>query len=194
MVYAISHTNTYAAATNLQDSGFSIEAVAAMATLILVGFGLLFARKQMHASLMNDMSARWEQLMDARRAVSDYNGHPEKLLDDIKRFNAENSEEYYLLTKVPNFFEDLAIQIDERTIPLKMVAKSFGYALKFYWELWALATIEYLRVEGTGQMTPEETRYQEFEKLVERLKRREKRRKTMKRALSFLGASRRKRT
>jgi len=144
-------------------------AVASICTLLVVLAALLLGWRQLgsmetarKAQLLTDLSRRWDEelLVESRQAASDYAGG-EELASALERHDQENTRDYYVLGRLPNFFEDLGILVSEGAISPQMVAKSLGSSAKSYWRLY--------QPYASAVRGRQQTIYQWFEKLVEKL-------------------------
>jgi hypothetical protein len=145
-----------------------IAALSSAATLIVIIWGGVLAWRQLNATassrnaaMLAEYSRRWDELLEERKRTNDYEG-AEDLAAAIDRLWRENDVEFYRLSRIPSLLEDLAIQVDERNIPLPLVQKYFQDSFTYYWERWRTAT-ENLRHDHP-------TLYEHFEELAERLR------------------------
>ena len=69
-----------------------------------------------------------------------------------------------VLLRIPNYFEDLAIMVEEGDLELEFVAKGFSALALWEWDYWKEAIL-LMRVELEDEQT-----YAEFEKLVNELR------------------------
>jgi hypothetical protein len=72
------------------------------------------ARLTRHAQTLLDLSRRWDEpdMVEARKAVASYATSGD-LRAAIDRFHRTNDDRYYVLMRVPNFLEDLAVLVDQ---------------------------------------------------------------------------------
>ena len=123
---------------------------------------LLEAKTARKAQVLTELSKRWDDplISESRRRVSSFEGDPEGLSRRLQKLNDKNHREYYVLIRVANFFEDLAILVEEEALTPELVTKSLGDPIKYYWKLfrcYALAA------------QPELATFQHFAGLVEKL-------------------------
>lgn len=144
-----------------------VGALSSIGTLIVVVVGAIFANRQLQetkrgrvANLLAELARRWDDMIEVRQAVASY-ADPTDLANAIERFYNQNSTEFYTFSRLPNFFEDLAVLVNEQSIPLEMVRASFGDAVVYHWSRWAAATAFLRRDQPTA--------YANFEELARRL-------------------------
>jgi hypothetical protein len=144
-----------------------VAALTSAATLVFVIAGLVFAKRQLdatkssrHADLLAELSRRWDELLAERQESNSYD-QPEDLAKAIENLYSANDMKYYTLARVPSFFEDLAVQVVERNIPIELVAKSFKDAVIYHWSRWKPATA-FLRQDQPSV-------YEHFEDLAKKL-------------------------
>lgn len=146
-----------------------VAALAAVGSLIVVVLAAFYARDQLreirrtrYAEAMFILSHRWDALTDSRQALTAYREREHELVAALTRAIALNTREYFVLVRVPNFFEDLAIQVEARSIPFDMVSDSFGDAIDRYWTIWKHA-VHLLREEAAPT-------HVNFERLAKKVK------------------------
>lgn len=146
-------------------------AVASICTLLVVLAALLLGWCQLSsmetarkAQLLTDLSRRWDEelLVESRQAANRYAGG-EELASALERHDQQNTKDYYVLVRLPNFFEDLGILVSEGAISPKLVAKSLRSPAKGYWALYQ----PYISAVRRRRQT--KCTYQWFEKLVEKI-------------------------
>ncbi len=126
---------------------------------VFAGFQVISQRKAREAQLMTDLSARWDSaaLTRARRLVSAPPSNPAAILARMTELEAQDSAAFFALLRLPNFFEDLAILVEEGSISLRVVKKSLAGAIRTYFQLYKLF------VESEQKASP--SSYEHWEKL-----------------------------
>jgi hypothetical protein len=112
-----------------------------------------------------DLSLQWdgERLVESRKFRSRrYPSGGEKLRDDYLTGKDGKTDDYYLLMRVPSYFEDLALQEVLGGIPLEWINKSVGPIVIANWDAWE-TTIEALRPPGDTSI------YENWQQLVGKL-------------------------
>jgi hypothetical protein len=95
-------------------------------------------------------------------------GTPQKLREHLKAIYTKNDPATYELLRVPDFFEDVAVMVKSRTIPFKMIRRSWGMPIVLLWRHWKLA------VMSIREMQQQPTAYENWERLAARLERKMK--------------------
>ncbi len=126
-----------AAATWTDIGTFAVAAATfglLVAALFVAWHQINQSREATQAQLMADLSRRWdeEQLVESRRTMESY-VMSEGLLDAIQRLILNHDPEYYVLVKIPNFFEDLKILYDRKGVRLDAIRDSLGGACIHHW-------------------------------------------------------------
>ncbi|SPM43618.1 hypothetical protein MNAB215_5844, partial [Mycobacterium numidiamassiliense] len=156
----------------------SAEIVTAAATAVLA-VAALIALAQVYAALAqvrearlnkneqkrSEFSGRWDALRPVRRKVRIWvkAGGSEELRDKALDLRGSNSREYAELMTLLDFFEDLAISVDNHEIPFRIVDAFFGEAVTKYWHDWE-PYVDKVRREGS----PKANRF--FEGLAKQIK------------------------
>ena len=148
-----------------------VTAIAAALTAGVLIFAAIYARRQLHsmerareAQLLVDLSRRWDEepLVQSRRAVETYKDTSE-LWQALKNLKKKNHEQYYVLLKVANFYEDLALLINEKCLTAELVKNMLGDAIKHYYELYEV-TIKEMREKYKSSRI-----YENFEDLAKKV-------------------------
>lgn len=96
------------------------------------------ARQEREAALVARISTRWNEasMEEARQLANTYKNSSE-LLEAMTKFDQYNSRFYYVLERIPGFFEDLGLVCckDDKLIPL--VKDLIGPSVKYYYELYS---------------------------------------------------------
>ena len=145
-------------------------AIAAAATftagILLVA--VVFAWREVHcierareAQLLADVSRRWDEelLRESRQAVEEYEDGTKlrQALEDLKK---KNDKQYYVLLRLPDFFEELGLLVNKKCLHPQLAKDMFGTAIKYYYDRYKL-TIKYLQEKYQDQ-----TIYKFFSDLV----------------------------
>lgn len=103
------------------------------------------ARRARHAHLLLDLSRRWDdqQLVDSRQISVDYET-PEDLREAVKGFRERRHDNYFVLLRIPNFFEHLGLLYHQETVSLEILDNWLGSTIIREWDRWEL-TVTYLR-------------------------------------------------
>jgi hypothetical protein len=143
-------------------------AIAAICTAIILFLALGFAwhevrciEKARKAQLLTGLSKWWneELLRESRQAAEKYkNGI--QLQKALENFKKTNDKEYYVLLRLPDFFEDLGLLVNSECFSKQLATDLFGTAMKYHYERYKPA-IEYLRTEFNDK-----TIYKFFEDLA----------------------------
>lgn len=111
---------------------------------------------------IKDIFSKWgdERLETARKRVNSY-GDSEALCERLKILEkTAETDEYYELTRIPKFFEELGLYaLDYETISSEVVRDTFEFAVTYYWSFYE-PFIKWIRSEyGTPSL------YMWFERL-----------------------------
>ncbi len=148
------------------------SAVASILTLAIVLIGLLIAWHQLgeakrtrRAGIMIELSKRWDEtpLVESRRAFHEKYGSPEKLGEAMERLYSAKSDELYMLLRLPDYLEDLAILVEEGGTAKDVVRKSLGSVITTWWTRWEPAVRVIRAVDG-------DTVYEHLERLAEQMR------------------------
>lgn len=101
------------------------------------------AERAHQAAAVIDMVARWESqpLFLARRHIN-LCSTAEELRDKYIQARDSEGELYYVLQRVPNFFEDLGIRFRLKCVDLNVIDLTLGSAVKSYWDSWEPIVLE----------------------------------------------------
>lgn len=147
-----------------------VAAVAALASLALLLLAAIYARRQLnearrsrHAQLLMDLSRRWdEDELNASRQKAVAHQTPAGLLQAVQTLEHDNSLDFYVLLRVPNFFEDVAALEREAALSVELIRTQFKTVIKdtlYHW----MPTIRHFRQHwGDGI-------YEGFETLAKRM-------------------------
>jgi hypothetical protein len=95
------------------------------------------AKRARHGAILADFTKRWDGLAKARAETLDFINSPEGLGPTVIDRYRKSPMAFFELARIPDFFEDLGIHVQERHIPLELVAKYFDTPIKYYWEKWS---------------------------------------------------------
>ena len=112
--------------------------------------------------LLTELSRRWEELWECRQKANRFQGNPVGLHQALMKLERRNHRDYFALVRLPNFFEDLGILVDEDIISAELVKNSRGGQIKYYWDLYQC----YIR----AQQKIRSTTFENFGTLVDELK------------------------
>jgi hypothetical protein len=150
-----------------------IYALAATATLLVLGAAAAIAwnqfqqaKKAWYAETLADLSHRWdEEQMVESRLLASHKGRGSDLRDWVEYYQTDPvSKELFVLQRVPNYFEDLAVLEEYEALPFELIKGSFGGTLVLTWDQWKSA-VEFLRLEE--QYDPI---YAKFQGLAEKMR------------------------
>ncbi|MGH2635316.1 MAG: DUF4760 domain-containing protein [Actinomycetota bacterium] len=145
------------------------QVVTATATVVaLIGIALAWAAatRSRHAALMADISKRWDEdlLAEARQLAAPFVDDPWLLRSYLSVLVEMGSEKRFVLERIPNFFEDLAVLLRAHAISFAIVEDTFGLGLVKTWDQWKPA-VWYRRTQENDA-----TVYEHFEELAERMR------------------------
>ena len=141
-----------------------VTAVAASLALLGIALAWLSATRARHASLMADISRRWDEglLIESRMSAAGFDD-PYLLQFYMQVLVEEQSEALFVIQRIPNFFEDLAVLERARAISFRVIRETFGRGVVDTWQQWELA-VRFLR-----QDEEDDTIYEHFENLAVRM-------------------------
>jgi hypothetical protein len=144
---------------------------APVVTVAILLIALLIAARQLyqtvrtrHASMLEDLSRRWDEplLVEARELAAK---HGDQLREWIEYYWTPTvSPELFVLLRIPNFLEDLAVLEDRGAISFRIVKESFGGAIVFTWNSLEPANPILSKEEGYDPV------YSNFERLAKRMR------------------------
>jgi hypothetical protein len=143
-----------------------VTAVAAVLGLGGIVLAWSAATRSRHAALMADISRRWDEqpLEESRRMAAEFVDEPWLLRFYLQAQIALVSDKQFVLQRIPNFFEDLAVQRRARAISFRIVMDTFGWGLVATWDQWEPAVL-FLR-----ERENDPTIFEHFEDLAEQLR------------------------
>jgi hypothetical protein len=150
-----------------------ITAVATAITavgVIFAGLAAIWAGRQVreaertrHATTAIELASRWEgePLVTARQHVGNY-PTKEALRDAYLQAKQDHDDEFYILQKLLDFFEDLGVMERMGGLGLEWIRLTLGTAICDYWTSWQ-PTVQEVRDRGHTTMG------ENFERLAHRL-------------------------
>lgn len=117
-----------------------------------------------HTDFLMRLSETWdsEPFRQARKII---NEHAENLLDVMNKFASENQDEFYLMLRVPNFFETLGMLVRRGELSRETVLDLFESPLHRYYRLFLPFIKEGREAQAKRDEAP--TLYCDFESLIE---------------------------
>lgn len=118
------------------------------------------SRRATESDILMRIAEIWdsEDFIKARQLVGK---HEDNLQEVIQKYEKENQEEYFLITKVANYFENVGVLIDRGYLPRDLVMDLFGDSAGYYYELYQ-NYITVSRQRGDTDL------YEHFERLATR--------------------------
>ena len=137
-----------------------VAAVAAVLTFFVVAGAAVVAWIQLNqaksnakervkadmARLMADLFRRWDEPLLTESRIEAAKRSPSQLRYAIEMFSKAADKTYFVLFRVPGFFEEIAIMTREGTISEELVRKYFLLVVQQEWQRWE-PTIRYMRSE-----------------------------------------------
>lgn len=123
------------------------------------------ARQGRRAEALFELSRRWDEplLAEGRQAAAIYTT-PDALRVGIEKARSNpEGDEYYMLVRVPNFFEDLAVMVEDGLASFEDVKRTLGSQVVGKWLHWQ-PSVAFMR-ETSGRPTV----YEHFEALARRM-------------------------
>ncbi len=97
------------------------------------------------AQLLTDLSRRWdEELLRESRETAEKYTNGRQLRQALGNLKKNNDKEYYILLRLPSFFEDLGLLVSSQCFSRQLANDLFGTAIKYHYNRYELA-IKYLR-------------------------------------------------
>ncbi len=138
-----------------------------LTVLVLTG-AVLYARSQVRAvektrrlNLLLRLAERWESLL-LRRARGIVYRSGRNFGRDIRSYKKKGGEDYFCLVALANFFEDMAILMNENQISLSEIKGRFKSAITYYYDQFE----DYIR----AMQKAHPTNYECFADLARKLK------------------------
>ncbi len=129
-----------------------VTAIAALFTFGVLTFAAFYARHQLHslertreAQLLSDLSRRWDEelLGESRQAVEKYKDGT-KLKQALKELKENNNKQYYVLLRLPDFYEDLGLLVTNKCLSPQLAKDMFGTVIKYHYARYK-STIQFMR-------------------------------------------------
>lgn len=122
------------------------------------------ARRDRHIQVLSDFGRRWDDptLEEAREKQGQYNSN--ELADAVVEWlkKPTSHPDMFILLRVPNYFEDLAIMVQLAGLDIEPVSKAFGTRALRSWAYWGEAIREMRDKDAPAS-------YVEFQQLVQAL-------------------------
>jgi hypothetical protein len=139
--------------------------VALVVTACLAIWGLVDAQRTRLATLVSDLTRRWDEPLMRRARLEFSSLEPDELLNIVQAsYQAPRGPEdriYLRLQALPNFFEYLAVlEESTRGVDVEMINRLWRNAILITWRRWE-PTIQWIRDEGGTR-----TYYANFERLA----------------------------
>jgi len=117
-------------------ASLAIGAILAIAVIIQL-WGM---RKARLSELIATLGQMWDSklLMEARQRANEL-GDTGKLKDTIDQGNKANSEEFFVLMRIPNFFDSIGAMVEHGDLPKKLAKELFEKPAARYWDLYGNA-------------------------------------------------------
>ena len=112
-----------------------IIAMSAFYALVFQFRGIAGARHAGESEILMRITQMWdsEEFIKARRAVGK---HEDNLQEIIEKCEKENQEEYFLITKVGNYFESIGVLLDRKYLRKNLMIDLLGDSAKYYYKLY----------------------------------------------------------
>jgi hypothetical protein len=145
--------------------GSVVTAAVVVVALLIAIWQVFEARRTRHGEVFFDLSRRWdEELLKEARYNEAKSPTPEALRDRLRDLRKKRAEEYYILVRVPNFIEDLAIMIERKIVSYDDVLASLGTPVLAKWERWEPS------VMFEREVSERSSAYEHFELLAVRVR------------------------
>ncbi len=147
----------------------AVGSIAVFATLVFAARQLSRTAKTAESEHLADVLRKWddERLEEARHAVNQYDGR-DQLLQALVDGDAQSTKDYFVLLRVPNFFEDVGnLVFDQKVVRIESVRHGLRGSVRYYWQLFepfAQRLQEEQRKRGE-----EATVFEAFRKLAEQV-------------------------
>jgi len=138
----------------------SIIAISAFYGLVVQFRGMIEERRARESEILMRITQRWdsEELIKARQFVA---RHKDNLREAIEEYQKQNQEEYFLLTKVANYFEDIGSLVHRGYLRKNLMMDLLGDSANYYYNLYE-SYIETTRQKGDPDL------YERFEQLAKK--------------------------
>ncbi|MCL0094347.1 hypothetical protein M1N58_00395 [Dehalococcoidales bacterium] len=112
-----------------------IIAISAFYGLVVQFRGMIEERRARESEILMRITQRWdsEELIKARLFLAK---HADNLQEIIEECEKQNREEYFLLTKVGNYFEDIASLVERGYLRKNLIKDLLGDAAEYYYKLY----------------------------------------------------------
>jgi hypothetical protein len=130
---------------------------------IIVALAIIFqlyqGRKTRQSELIANLSETWDSilLVESRQLARSFG--KDGLLGALQDAYKANSSQWYILMRIPSFFNTMGAMVKHGDLPKKLVVEIFGTQLRDYWELYKNAlTIEQVKDNSYFQALGEKIR------------------------------------
>src|SRR5438045_3291262 len=123
------------------DVVVAVTSVITAAGIVVAGIAARVAWRQVkqmnmdrQALILLDHSRRWDEslLTEAREAASNYRT-PKELRTHLQQTSERNEREFYVLMRLPHFFEDLAVMVKHKALDFDIVDDAWGMIIPKRW-------------------------------------------------------------
>lgn len=113
----------------------SMIALSAFYALVFQLRGMIEERRARESETLMRITQRWdsEELIKARQFVAE---HKDDLKEAIEEYQEQNREEYFLITKVANYFEDIGSLADRGYLRKQLIDDLLGDSAEHYYKLY----------------------------------------------------------
>lgn len=141
-----------------------LTALVVLIALIIAIWQVIEARRARHGEAFFDVSRRWDEdaLMESRAAGAQAST-PAALRAQVVTAWVGSLDQYEVLVRVPNFFEDLAIMVERGILSFDDVQASLGSVVVAKWKEWE-TSVHFVRA-----VSARPTVYENFQRLAQRM-------------------------
>jgi hypothetical protein len=160
---AVGDTHWAAGITAVATAITAVGVIFAGLAAVWAGRQVREAERTRHATTAIELASRWEgePLVASRKLALTYRTK-EALRDGYLQAKQDRSDAYFILQRLPDFFEDLGVMERMGGLGLEWIRLTLGSAVQDYWRAWQPIV---QAVRDAGQPTMGEN----FERLAQRL-------------------------
>jgi hypothetical protein len=148
----------------------ALMASAIITTAIFAVVQLRHIKRARYSSLLMQLLQTWDsnEYIMSRRIFNQYSNAPmeqasQKFKEAIKSFDEVDADEFYLIVRIPNFFENLGYLTCYGHLDRKHALELFGETAKRYWEL----LLEFVKYQRNERIPPQPNAWVYFEYLAQ---------------------------
>lgn len=150
--------------------GTGIAATLTLLVAIYAARQVVVAKQALLAQVSSDLWGGWAALMDVREMLA---SEPDAAHVAARYMSAwrASSHDYYVLSRMPDYFEQIAVLVEVKAVDLEFIKKQLGGLIVLLWNDWHEAIRQVRAEESAAQYgrPKEDSAYRRWELLAQRM-------------------------